>query len=754
MSSATIGFLVDEIVSAGNYQSSLWSAVSQAAVERGVSLITMVGGALNSETTNEFEYCRNDIYRLAADRTFDGLIIAGTIGSYRDPGDLAAFHQQFSVPTVEVGPLLEGVVCVSVDNYLAFRRLMDHLLSVHGCRRIAMIRGPKGGPEADARFQAYCDALAEAGIEPDPSLEFQGDFLPAGGARVVRSLSDEQLRSFDALVSANDNMALGALHELEARGISVPFDLRVTGFDDTDEAGVVSPALTTIRQPREQLARTALDTLLHRMEGEEVPTLVEIPAELIIRRSCGCLQAAGFTQARTVPAESVQDSDEDTVIDAEVVLKEVETVLGPSAEHHLVETQRLRRIISAFTAGTSAAMLQEGFVREMDSLNEHLLHHSDDAQYAHRVVAAVQKAVFPRVVDGARLRRASEMIHQAVAKIGEANLNWVINERLTLERTSAQLHDASRSLLSQFDMSSLLDSIQRNLPQFGIDECYILLRCSLFDEDTSEDAHYLMRAFRDAETIDVDLREHSYSDILSMVTDQDTGLNHIAESLYFREQVFGYIVIGCRSEHRVVVESLITHICGALNAWKLFKAQEESRMQLQQSLAEREEMNRRLKELSITDSLTGLYNRRGLVTVGKQQLLVSRRKRERALILYIDMDHLKRINDEFGHDAGDRAIIGMAERLRRTLRDSDIVARLGGDEFTAIALDTNAGMANTIEQKIRESVSEWNDPGGHPISIECTIGFAEFNPEDPTELETLLTAADRDLLSKRGKRSR
>ena len=278
-----IGFLVDNILSVGNYQSSLWVALSQAAAESGVSLITVVGGAVASTTTDEFEICRNDIYSLIGDAPVDGLIISGTVGSHRPAVDLERFHRRFSVPTVSIGATLPGVPCVSVDNYSGTRRVVEHLLSIHECRRIAFVKGPDGAPEAVRRYQGYRDALERFGIGVDSKLVFDGNYLRDSGVSVIASLDDDELESIDAIVAANDNMAVGAMRELKRRGISIPADIAVAGFDDSEESAVSSPPITTIHQPREQIARTALRTLLRLIDGEEVPDLLEIQTELVVR---------------------------------------------------------------------------------------------------------------------------------------------------------------------------------------------------------------------------------------------------------------------------------------------------------------------------------------------------------------------------------------------------------------------------------------------------------------------------------------
>ena len=122
----------------------------------------------------------------------------------------------------------------------------------------------------------------------NPDLVVSGNYLGPAGAEAVRLLLDERKVKFEAIASANDEMALGAITALQERGLRVPDDVSVVGFDDLEEAKFASPPLTTIRQPLYEQGRRATEMLLALMAGEDVPSYVTLPTELVIRQSCGC----------------------------------------------------------------------------------------------------------------------------------------------------------------------------------------------------------------------------------------------------------------------------------------------------------------------------------------------------------------------------------------------------------------------------------------------------------------------------------
>ncbi|MBV8856293.1 MAG: CHASE3 domain-containing protein [Acidobacteria bacterium] len=144
-------------------------------------------------------------------------------------------------------------------------------------------------------------------------------------------------------------------------------------------------------------------------------------------------------------------------------------------------------------------------------------------------------------------------------------------------------------------------------------------------------------------------------------------------------------------------------------------------------VARRKARARALRDLSLTDELTGLYNRRGFLTLSEQQVRLSRRRGEQLLLLFADMDGLKRINDEHGHDAGSRAIAAAGEVLRRTFRDSDVLARLGGDEFVALVTDTAGKGPEFFTERLREGLRRHNEQAAAPYAVSLSVGAARLD---------------------------
>ncbi len=159
-------------------------------------------------------------------------------------------------------------------------------------------------------------------------------------------------------------------------------------------------------------------------------------------------------------------------------------------------------------------------------------------------------------------------------------------------------------------------------------------------------------------------------------------------------------------------------------------------------VTERKRQEEALRSLSLVDELTGLYNRRGFLTLAQQQLKLAKRGHRELLLLFVDMDDFKEINDNHGHAEGDAALVRASQILKKTFRDSDIIARLGGDEFVVLASDPGPGATDTIITRLRGELHDRNALDGRPYRLSLSVGVARFDPVSPPSVEELLATAD------------
>ena len=157
---------------------------------------------------------------------------------------------------------------------------------------------------------------------------------------------------------------------------------------------------------------------------------------------------------------------------------------------------------------------------------------------------------------------------------------------------------------------------------------------------------------------------------------------------------------------------------------------------------ERHQLHVALQAMALLDDLTGLYNRRGFQTLGKQQMKIADRTRKRLSHLFVDVDGLKSINDRFGHREGDLMLLETAELLRSTFRESDLIARIGGDEFVVLAMDVGSPSQDQWTARLEEQLRSHNARPGRRYPLSLSLGFAYYDPAFPCALSDLLDRAD------------
>lgn len=169
----------------------------------------------------------------------------------------------------------------------------------------------------------------------------------------------------------------------------------------------------------------------------------------------------------------------------------------------------------------------------------------------------------------------------------------------------------------------------------------------------------------------------------------------------------------------------------------------ERRLVVMRDITETVEMREELRALSLVDDLTGLNNRRGFLTLGRQELLLAARLGTSACVLVADLDGLKGINDRYGHHAGDRALKEVAAVLRGNCRESDLLGRLGGDEFALLAVGISEDKVASLVERVERAFRDLNTGSSRPFQVDASIGTSVFHPEAPAGLDDLLQDADR-----------
>jgi DNA-binding LacI/PurR family transcriptional regulator/signal transduction histidine kinase len=424
-SSRVIGVFAAQLDDA--YQTAVWQGIETRARQRGVGVVCFLGHRIGSPI--ESEAAANAAFGIADSRSIDGLIIVSSvIATFLDSEGLRKlFASRRGMPQVSVGLRVPGVASVTVDGSSAVAFLVDHLAHAHGRKKFAVIGGPAGHEEAEQRMKTFHAALAAARIECNPSLVAGGSFLRDSGEEAARSLLSTG-ESFDALVCMNDSMALGAMDVLRGEGVRVPEDVAVVGFDGIEQGSVVTPPLTTVRQPLDVLGAKAVDALLDLMDTGSAEDMV-LSCEPVLRQSCGCPPRHSYDPLRSeIPPEATADQRA-AVSELVRCAHDAPAFIG---------------CLSSALSRTILAGGRPGAWRDYLSVVRHS--------------ASV----------------APDLFEFALVMVGEAESRLEAARRVAAEERLVTLRAISSSLAGAFEMPLMLSRLETGLERLGMGGCYLV----------------------------------------------------------------------------------------------------------------------------------------------------------------------------------------------------------------------------------------------------------------------------------------
>ncbi|MCK6627972.1 MAG: LacI family transcriptional regulator [Anaerolineae bacterium] len=217
----------------------------------------------------------------------DGLIVFP--GSLTDDEILKLHQAGFPVVLIyQTPPEGLNIPSVTVWNKRATRELIDHLIEVHHRRRIVFVRGPADNEDSQRRELGYQESLEVHGIAYNPELIVSGEYNRNDAYQAMSKFLENEHPDFDAVFTGNDDSAVGIMNALNEKGLRIPDDISVVGFDDLELSAFLTPPLTTVNAPTEGVGKTAAQYLFKLLASQEVDPVTLLSTQLVIRRSCGC----------------------------------------------------------------------------------------------------------------------------------------------------------------------------------------------------------------------------------------------------------------------------------------------------------------------------------------------------------------------------------------------------------------------------------------------------------------------------------
>ena len=737
----TIGFIIHRLDN--DYAKLLLKGALYAAEELNANLAVFPGRSLDSQLDNikytAYEYQNNVIYSYASKDSLDALVIsAGTVGSFVSDDTMKEFIDSFDgLPVVTTENKIGEYPCVRMSGS-GIKDIINHLIKHHGKRNIAFVSGPKSNADAEERLNYYKEALEENCIAFDPSLVAYGKFSEYC-SDLVGELLDENKGRIDAVCFANDMMCKGGYKAIEERGLVIGRDIAVTGYDDSEVASGLKPMLTTVRADASLVGYNAVYEAV-KLVTDGVCSDLDLNSYPIYRQSCGC--------------EILPESGHD-ISSAEIKIGIIASKIIDEYIYNSTLGQKMSSIVKNIrqyiTTLLNYAVSKEETYEAEDECKR-IIEELTDIQTFDYVHADTLVSILNAAKDYAVSLSGGNK--DKIIKIQEI-INYALSETAdrVLNKHYAKVDDLT---FTHF----LINNITKDMTIHGSNEekCYFSIVNNLYRIHMASSYIYTYAnpivhtaAMKWTLPESIYLKSYHNGDKLAAITGEaqimpssqyfynfftpDRRRTAVISPLFLNEEQYGIIVSELEFDYFPYIYSIIPQICAAIKLTKLVG-------QLERSLDAEQYRNSLLNRISMSDELTGIYNRRGFYEFANNLLKAPENEGKRAALIFGDLDNLKKINDTFGHDEGDYAIKTAASFMKSCFRQTDVVARIGGDEFAAFAVCEDRNIIASIPRRIKNMAALNNIRSTKPYNVTISVGLFELICSSDKDVQSYMDKAD------------
>ena len=682
------------------------------------------------------------------------LVIISTGAIFKDPhGKLVQdFFAGFgSTPVISLAVEVEGYPYAFYDCTDGLTSVIHHLIDGHNCRKLAFIAGPENHPESESRLAVFRNVLESSGIPFEQDNILYSDFSEYSHKRIRRFLKAHSF-DFDAVCCANDATASAVYKVLEENGLRPGTDIIVTGYDNSVFASSCIPALTTVSADAADCAYRAAAMGIEAIRtGKPMESLI-LSTYPVFRESC-----CGLTSLTSACGDNGSHA-----------MMEMDSYISKwIAQYASHDDPSMPRFINTYSRNFLRLLFNEladpgltelSAEKLLNLFNDFASYSSTDTMSGNTLCDFLQLA-HHTAIQKARSPHIESQVHAlfvSLYRILNSTMN-TINYALTTETRQGMVfaHNISQHSIRYADgVDPTFTAIMEQLHELGIRRSYLYISAPPRAIHSSKD----IKPFDELGLVAYQCGSDCFpmfDEPVMISASRFMSNSYISSSkrstmyvspLFSVHEQYGLLVCEVEYQHLSLFQTLTRQICSEIETAYLFG-------RLNSELSKTTSENLILSKMATRDSLTGCYNRHGFFERAGSAIISPLNEGRHGFLVFSDLNCLKGINDNYGHDDGDFALCQSASAMRECFGRAGIVGRIGGDEFVALMItDDNELTCSELYTQVRAHLQQCDTAADKPYHISMSIGIIDFVCHEDLALQPLIDSADeQQYLDKRNK---
>lgn len=740
MGKINVGLVIDDIDD--YFSNEITHGALIAASELDINLTIIPGGYIGRELEEDLKYSyqNNALYNFASDKSFDFLIISIASIFYTDDEEKRKFIKSLGdIPIITLNEKYFDHPVVYFNNRSGIQEAISSLIENHNRKNIAMMCGPQNTYDGIERFAAYCESLAKYDLPFKKQMVKESLFSRKCEKEAAELLDANP--NIDAIVCADDEIAIGVCNLLNKRGIAIGDEISVVGFDDIRLASKLSPALATVSADASLLGYYAIQEGIKYFKTK-VTFEKRIDTTYIARESAGDVYYSIKWLDNELETSLKASYDIDKAV--EVISK---YIFGNDKK---LLTQKTKLAFKSFLIGILSLKIDTD-----ETVNKNIISNSIenffrlenlDSFDLSKILLSLE-VVFKKLTNDTTQTDKSlsfYKLYQDLIFHITARFNTLISQlQLINLESSHKVNMMSRDMLSMHNKVDGYQNIVKSLRLLNIKNAALCLYdepiyCKRNSDFKLPDKIQIKSIYKEKKINDIPSHHVDTCDLINYLNKTYFDIPYmIMAHIYSGEISYGIFICDLSYEEFWKLEFITYQLGSAIKIIDLLEHNKKSRIQLENALT-------KMDRLSKTDELTSLFNRRGFINAS-EELLYNRILYKYGYVIFADLNGLKGINDNYGHEEGDFALLCAVQVLKKAFGLTSIIGRLGGDEFAVFGLTNDPDFLNISYRTIENEMHSINNTVGKEYPILFSYGGILVDTNDDILVSELIKKADQKM---------